>query len=505
MSTFLYSAINISKSFPGVKALDNVSLHIEKGKVHALMGENGAGKSTLMKMLIGMDIPDAGSMTLRGKPVQFHSVHDAMQAGFAMIHQELLPFPELTVAENIFMGREPVYFSGWINQKKLYNDARKLLQELKVDIKETRRMKELSIAEMQMVEIAKAISNEADIIIMDEPTSAISGREVNILFDIIRSLKSRGIAIIYISHKMEEILQIADTITVMRDGRHITTQAAGELTNEQLINLIVGRELSSVFDKRSSQPGEILLEVKGLSGEKFSEINFHARRGEILGIAGLMGAGRSEIAETVFGLRKATAGSVYVKGKEIHRSNPTRAIQHGIGLISEDRKHSGLVLTASVRHNITMASLKKWSGVLLNRGAEQKISQEQINRFGIKTPSSEQLVNNLSGGNQQKVVLSKVLLNDPDIIIFDEPTRGIDIGAKTEIYAMMAALAKNGKAIIMISSELPEILGLSDRILVIREGKIAKELTGEEATQELIMQFAMTSRDQPQTETQKID
>lgn len=493
MNPFLFIAANISKSFPGVKALDNVHLHIEKGKVHALMGENGAGKSTLMKILIGMEQPDAGTLTLNGHPVRFHSVHDAMAAGFAMIHQELLPFPELTVAENIFMGREPVLFSGWIDQKKLYADARELLQELKLEIKETRLMKELSIAEMQMVEIAKAISNKADIIIMDEPTSAISGREVAILFNIIRNLTSRGIAVIYISHKMDEILEIADTITVMRDGKHIATQPAAAVNSEQLISLIVGRELNSIFDKRNTTPGETLLQVKGLSGDRFSEISFAARGGEILGIAGLMGAGRSEIAETIFGLRKATAGVVYVKGKAVKNPAPSRSIQLGIGLISEDRKQSGLVLTASVQHNITMASLKKWSGFLLNHAKEKKVSREQIHRFGIKTPSAEQTVNNLSGGNQQKVVLAKVLLNDPDIIIFDEPTRGIDIGAKSEIYKMITALAAEGKAIIMISSELPEILGLSDRILVVREGKISKELTAAEANQEVIMEYAMTT------------
>ncbi len=491
MSQFLFSAVNISKSFPGVKALDNVSLHIEKGKVHALMGENGAGKSTLMKILMGMETPGQGTMTCKGKPVQFHSVHDAMQAGFAMIHQELLPFPELTVAENIFMGREPVVFYGWINKKKLYSDARALLAELKLDIKATRLMKELSIAEMQMVEIARAISNNADIIIMDEPTSAISGREVSILFDIIRDLTARNIAVIYISHKMDEILQIADTITVMRDGKHIVSRPAAELDNEKLISLIVGRELSSVFERKNNTPGEVLLEVKALSGDRFSGIDLYARRGEILGIAGLMGAGRSEIAETIFGLRKASGGSIQVKGKIITHPSPYLSIRNGIGLIGEDRKQSGLVLSASVRHNITMASLKKWSGVFLDRAREQQISREQIKQFGIRTPSAEQTVNTLSGGNQQKVVLSKVLLNDPDIIIFDEPTRGIDIGAKAEIYKMMTDLAEQGKAIIMISSELPEILGLSDRILVVREGKITKELKASEASQEIIMQYAM--------------
>jgi len=492
MGDILLSVENISKSFPGVRALDEVSLHVKKGEVHALMGENGAGKSTLMKILMGMEIPDRGTITYKGKPVQFHSVHDAIKAGFAMIHQELLPFPELTVAENIFMGREPDGFMpGWINKQKLYSDASSLLSQLKVNIKETRRMKDISIAEMQMVEIAKAISNNADIIIMDEPTSAISGREVNILFNIIRDLTAKGIAIIYISHKMDEIFRIADTITVMRDGKHITTRPANEMDNNSLINQIVGRELSSIFPQKHNKPGEVALEVKALSGEKFSDIHFSARRGEILGIAGLMGAGRTEIAETIFGLRKSTGGSITVKGKTIAHPSVVSSIQNGIGLISEDRKHTGLVLSASVRNNITLASLKKWSGLFLHQKKERTVSKEQIRKFAIKTPSAEQLVNNLSGGNQQKVVLAKVLLNDPDIIFFDEPTRGIDIGAKSEIYKMIALLAAQGKSIIMISSELPEILGLSDRILVVREGKITKELDAAEASQEKIMQYAM--------------
>ncbi|MBX2921967.1 MAG: sugar ABC transporter ATP-binding protein [Chitinophagaceae bacterium] len=491
-SSYLLQAENISKSFPGVKALDNVQLLIEKGKVHAVMGENGAGKSTLMKILIGMIKPDHGSIMMNGREVTFHSVHDAILAGFSMIHQELLPFPELTVAENIFMGREPVTgFFGWINRKKLYRDAGKLMEKLGVSIKVNRKMKELSIAEMQMVEIAKALSNRAEIIIMDEPTSAISGREVQVLFNIIRDLTKQGIAIIYISHKMDEILEIADTITVMRDGKYIATHPASALNSEYLINLIVGRELNAIFEKRNTNKGEILLSVENLEGEKFSGISFGLRRGEILGIAGLMGAGRTEIMEALFGLRRIASGTVYVKGQKVNIRSPRHAIANGIGLISEDRKHTGLVLSSSVKHNITLASLAKNDGVFLHPDKEKKIADAKIKEFNIKTPSANQVVNFLSGGNQQKVVLAKVLLNDPDIIIFDEPTRGIDIGAKTEIYKMITALAEKGKAVIMISSELPEIIGLSDRVLVVRGGTIVKELKGEECSQELIMQYAM--------------
>ncbi|MFT3749590.1 MAG: sugar ABC transporter ATP-binding protein [Agriterribacter sp.] len=492
-SNFLLSVEGLSKSFPGVKALDNVQLNIEKGKVHVLMGENGAGKSTLMKILIGMLEPDSGTIIFKGEQVIFSSVHEAIEAGFSMIHQELLPFPELTVAENIFMGREPVYgWFGWINREKLYTDAKALMNKLGVTINVNRLMKTLSVAEMQMVEIAKAVANKAEVIIMDEPTSAISGREVDILFNIIYELKKEGIAIIYISHKMDEIFKIADTISVMRDGKYIATHPASRLNNKQLINLIVGRDLDNIFEKRIAAPGKPLLEVKNISGEKFSDINFEVRQGEILGIAGLMGAGRTEIVQAIFGLDKITAGVISINGKEIKVHTPKTAIENGIGLISEDRKQTGLVLSSSVKHNISLSALKKVApGAFLDLKKEKQVAGEQVKKFNIKTPSVNQMVNYLSGGNQQKVVIAKVLLNDPDIIIFDEPTRGIDIGAKSEIYKMINELAAKGKAIIMISSELIEVLGLSDRILVVRKGKISKELKAEEATQELIMEYAM--------------
>ncbi|MFT4016465.1 MAG: sugar ABC transporter ATP-binding protein [Agriterribacter sp.] len=492
-SNFLLSVEGVSKSFPGVKALNNVQLNIEKGKVHALMGENGAGKSTLMKILIGMLQPDSGKIIFKGEQVRFSAVHEAIAAGFSMIHQELLPFPELTVAENIFMGREPVYgWSGWINRKKLYADAKALMNKLGVTISVNRLMKTLSVAEMQMVEIAKAIVNKAEVIIMDEPTSAISGREVDILFNIIHDLKKEGIAIIYISHKMDEIFKIADTISVMRDGEYIGTYPAASLNNQQLINLIVGRELNTVFEKRAANPGAPLLSVQNLCGKNFADISFEVRQGEILGIAGLMGAGRTEIVQAIFGIDNISSGIIKVKGREIKIACPGDAIHNSIGLISEDRKLTGLVLSSSVKHNITLAALKKTSpGIFLDLEKEKKLADDQVRKFNIKTPSSNQVVNYLSGGNQQKVVIAKVLLNDPDIIIFDEPTRGIDIGAKTEIYKMITELAGKGKAIIMISSELIEVLGLSDRILVVRKGRISKELNKEEATQEVIMEYAM--------------
>ena len=490
--TCLLSVQHLSKSFPGVKALDDVHLNVEAGKVHAVMGENGAGKSTLMKILIGMIEPDSGNIYFKGEWVAFHSVHDAIKAGFSMIHQELLSFPDLTVAENIFMGREPVVFPGWINRKKLNTTAQHLMSRLGISIKVNRKMKTLSVAETQMVEIAKAISNNAEVIIMDEPTSAISQKEVDILFGIIKDLTARGIAVIYISHKMDEVLQIADTVTVMRDGKWIATQPASGLNKEALINMIVGRPLDNIFDKQPVQPGEVLLSVKALSGEHFSDVSFEVRAGEILGIAGLMGAGRTEIMRTIFGLDKTHSGSIYIKGKPVKIKSPGQAMGLGIGFISEDRKETGLVLSSTVKNNITLSALSICSNNrFIDRKKEAGIADEQIRKFNIKTPGRNQSVNYLSGGNQQKVVLAKVLLRDPEVIIFDEPTRGIDIGAKAEIYKMMTALAASGKAIIMISSELPEVLGMSDRILVVREGKISKELKAEEATQELIMEYAM--------------
>jgi inositol transport system ATP-binding protein len=490
---YILRAENISKSFPGVKALDNVQISIERGKVHAVLGENGAGKSTLMKILIGMLAPDSGEIYYKGERIKFTSVHDAIKTGLSMIHQELLPFPELSIAENIFMGNEPSSkFPGWINQKEMNKSAALLMNKLGSKVRVTKAMKELSIAEMQMAEIAKAISNKAEIIIMDEPTSALSNREIDILFGIIEELKLQGIAIIYISHKMDEILRISDTITIMRDGKYITSCNKSELDHNQLIALIVGRELSSIFDKQEISPGEIVLSVAGLTGAKFKEINFNVRRGEILGIAGLMGSGRTEIVNAIYGLEKIIKGDIVIKGKKVTIRSPRDAIKNSIGLVSEDRKKFGLVLSSSVKHNITISSLSKCSnGPFLNLKKENEIVDKQIQKLSIKTSSPDQIVNFLSGGNQQKIVISKVLLNDADIIIFDEPTRGIDIGAKSEIYRLMTQLVKDGKAIILISSELTEILGMSDRILVIHEGAIKVELSKAEATQELIMKHAM--------------
>ena len=490
---WLLKAENISKSFPGVKALDKVNLTIEGGKVHTIIGENGAGKSTLMKILMGILLPDEGEILYKGVKVKLMSVQEAIKTGISMIHQELLPFPELSIAENIFMGNEPTSrIPGWINKREMNKNAALLMDKLGAKVDVTRAMKELSIAEMQMVEIAKAISNQSEVIIMDEPTSALSNREIAILFSIIEELKQQGIAIIYISHKMDEIFKISDTITVMRDGKHITTCAINAIDQKKLISLIVGREINSIFDKKENTPGEIILSVTELTGEKFKDINFNLRKGEILGIAGLMGSGRTEIVNSIYGLEKIVKGDIFINGKKVKIRSPKDAIKNSIGLVSEDRKKYGLVLGSSVKHNISLSSLEKCkNGLFLNLKEENEIANAQINKLNIKTSSSDQLANYLSGGNQQKIVIAKVLLNDADIIIFDEPTRGIDIGAKSEIYKLMNQLTNEGKALIVISSELPEIMGLSDRILVIRKGEIKAELSQAEATQELIMKHAM--------------
>lgn len=490
---WLLKAENISKSFPGVKALDKVNLTIEGGKVHTIIGENGAGKSTLMKILMGILLPDEGEILYKGVKVKLMSVQEAIKTGISMIHQELLPFPELSIAENIFMGNEPTSrIPGWINKREMNKNAALLMDKLGAKVDVTRAMKELSIAEMQMVEIAKAISNQSEVIIMDEPTSALSNREIAILFSIIEELKQQGIAIIYISHKMDEIFKISDTIIVMRDGKHITTCAINAIDQKKLISLIVGREINSIFDKKENTLGEVILSVTELTGEKFKDINFNLRRGEILGIAGLMGSGRTEIVNSIYGLEKIVKGDIFINGKKVKIRSPKDAIKNSIGLVSEDRKKYGLVLGSSVKHNISLSSLEKCkNGLFLNLKEENEIANAQINKLNIKTSSSDQLANYLSGGNQQKIVIAKVLLNDADIIIFDEPTRGIDIGAKSEIYKLITQLATEGKALIVISSELPEILGLSDRILVIREGEIKAELSQAEATQELIMKHAM--------------
>ncbi len=491
MTDYILEARGVTKSFPGIRALDGVNFQLKKGAVHALMGENGAGKSTLMKIFMGLHLPDSGSLVFDGKAVRFSSVHEALKAGISMIHQELLPFPNLSVAENIYIGKEPTtIMKGWINKRKMNSDAETLLQSLGSSIDAKTQVGLLNVAEMQIVEIAKAISNKTRVIIMDEPTSAITSTEAAMLFKLIRELKGKGIAIVYISHKMDEIMDIADEITVMRDGKYIGTYEKKDMNRNKLISLIVGRDINTIFNKPKVSFGEEILAVNGLTGEKFKNINFTLRRGEIIGIAGLMGAGRTEIVNAIFGMNNRYKGDIYVHGKKSVIRSPKQAIRNGIGMVSEDRKITGLVPELPVKENITLSSLHR-PGLFIDARKEKKIVEEQVKNFKIKISSLKQKVNLLSGGNQQKVVLAKVLLNNPDIIILDEPTRGIDIGAKAEIYKTIFELAISGKGVLVISSELSEILGLSDRILVICNGQITKELSREEASQELIMKYAM--------------
>lgn len=461
------------------------------------MGENGAGKSTLMRILIGLETPDAGEIVFDGEPLRIGSVREARQRGIAMIHQELLVVPELTVAQNIYLGQEPRRW-GWVDEAQMTRQAGELLRQMGVAIRPDAPMKHLSVAEMQMVEIAKAISNDqyagaARVIIMDEPTSALSDTEVATLFGLIRDLSSRGVAIIYISHRMDEIFAISDTITVLRDGQYIATQPTTTLDEPTLIRLMVGRTIDSLFPDATVTPGEIVLSVRNLSRRgAFSGITFDVRAGEVLGIAGLMGAGRTEVARVIYGLETADEGEIMLDGQPLRIDSPRQAIRRGIGYVSEDRKGWGFIPGLSVRQNLTLSSLASHvSGGLVQERSEADTATSVMADLRIKAAGQQQAVRYLSGGNQQKVVIGKVLLASPKLIILDEPTRGIDIGAKAEIYRLIRQLTEQGIAVIMISSELPELLGLSDRILVLAKGRQTAMLSRVEATQEVIMQYAM--------------
>jgi inositol transport system ATP-binding protein len=496
MTDIILEVSGLSKSFSGIKALDGIQFTLKKGEVHALMGENGAGKSTFMKILIGLLQPDSGRIVFEGTDLKNNGVNEVLRRGISMIHQEILIIPELTVAQNIFLGREreiPGWKSGWINDNLLNTRASELLSQMEVSIAPDIKMKYLSVAEMQMVEIAKAISNDAKVIIMDEPTSAISDKEVVTLFKIIQNLKEKGVAIIYISHKMDEIYKISDTITVLRDGKYIGTHAASTLNNNSLIAMMVGREIGSMFPDSTFVKGEKVLSVRNLgSGKKFSEITFDVHAGEILGIAGLMGAGRTEIARAIFGLDKSDSGDVLINDEVVSVKSPRDAIKMGLGYVSEDRKTLGFVPALSIRQNLTLASLPDHTkGIFVSGPSERKTALKMIADLRIKSSGMDQKVKYLSGGNQQKVVIGKVLLASPSVVILDEPTRGVDVGAKFEIYKLIRGLAEKGIAIIMISSELPEILGMSDRIMVLSKGKKTAMLSKAEATQEKIMKYAV--------------
>jgi methyl-galactoside transport system ATP-binding protein len=488
----------VSKSFPGVNALDRVSIDVRPGSVHALMGENGAGKSTLMKCLFGIYDPDSGEVLLDGKKVRFANSRQALDAGISMIHQELLPIPLRPAMENLWLGRFPLYSIGpfkFVDHRKMYQDSLALLKDLNMDIDPRVWVRDLSASKIQSLEIARAVSNRAKVIIMDEPTSSLTEHEVSQLFEIIRRLKHEGVAVIYISHKIEEILAISDEVSIMRDGRHVGTFAARELTTDRIIKYMVGRELSHRFPPKDNVPGRTVLEVKNFCSARprsFREVNFTLRRGEILGIGGLVGAQRTELVESIFGLRPVEKGQLFINGKEAAVKSPPQAKARGIALVTEERRATGIIPMRSVKDNMLLANLARYVGPggLINEKKGEEDVAANIKALNVKTPDSKTLIRDLSGGNQQKVLFARWLLTEPDILILDEPTRGIDVGTKYEIYSIIINLAKQGKSIIMISSEMPELLGVSDRIMVMCEGRVTGFLEGKTATQEEIMRLA---------------
>ena len=492
MEHVLLSMQHISKSYPGVQALDDVSLRLDRGQILALAGENGAGKSTLMKILSGSVTPSGGTILLDGEEVSFSNPRQALDAGISIMYQELNYLNDLSIAENIFVGRLPQ--NGLLNKidySRLHKDCSALLERVGLHHDPFTRVRELSVAEKQLVEIAKAISRNIRILIMDEPTSALNEEETKNLFRIIRELAAQKIAIIYISHRMEEIFEISDRVMVMRDGKYVDDLPTAQTTREELIRLMVGRDIGAMFPARNVAIGEPLMKVEHLCVKKIQDVSFCLREGEVLGIFGLMGAGRTELVESIFGVHKITGGSIEIKGKPVVIHSPEEAIRAGIAYVPSERKQDGLILSHSVKNNMTLANLRKYNrGYAIDSAAETAAARGWVDTLDIKTPGLGAAVDTLSGGNQQKVVISKWILRDCDVLIFDEPTRGIDVGAKSEIYKLMTQLAEEGKSIIMISSDMPELLRLSDRVIVMCEGHVTGELDISEATQETIMTYA---------------
>ncbi|GAA0107988.1 MULTISPECIES: sugar ABC transporter ATP-binding protein [Clostridium] len=485
----------VSKIFPGVKALDNVDITAYGGEVTALMGENGAGKSTLMKILSGVYQKDEGKVFIDGVEAHIKGIKSAEEYGVTIIHQEMSVLNNLTVAENIFLGNEKFHkFTGKINKKELVERSKLFLDQIGANINPNTLVSSLNVGEKQMVEIAKALTKNARVIIMDEPTTALTEVETKNLFKVIDSLKKKGIAIIYISHRMEEIFAICDRVEVLRDGKYAGNALIKDIDNDKLISMMVGRKIEDQFPYREAKSGKDILEVMNLNANVgIKDISFNVKEGEILGIAGLMGSGRTEVAKTIFGEYKKTSGSIKIKGKEVNIKNIQEAIDNGICYLSEDRKKEGCVLSLSVAENMILSNLKKYESKIMSIDKNKAIKDVDyyIDKIKIKTPNRDQLIKNLSGGNQQKVILAKWLMLSPEVLIIDEPTRGIDVGAKKEIYELLNELKASGKAIIMISSDLPEVLGISDRILVMSEGRISGELKREEASQESIMKLAV--------------
>ena len=491
---YLLEMKNISKHFPSVKALDNVTLRVRAGTVHALMGENGAGKSTLMKCLFGIYSADDGEIILDGKKVAFKNPKEALENGVAMVHQELNQALKRSVNDNIWLGRYPTALGFITLEGKMRKDTKEIFNRLKIDVDPSTIMSEMSVSARQMVEIAKAVSYDSKVIVLDEPTSSLNDKEVEHLFNIIEQLKAEGCAIIYISHKMEEILRISDDITVMRDGKLIATNRADELTLDKIIKLMVGRELTERFPPKTNEIGIETLKVEHLSGRYslLSDVSFNVRKGEILGVAGLDGSGRTELLETLFGLRERSDGKILLRGKEIKNKNARDSKKNGFALLTEERRATGIFGILDITENTVISGLPRYrtAGIFLNKAKMKKDTDWSIKTMRIKTPSQKAKIRSLSGGNQQKVILGRWLLTEPTVLLLDEPTRGIDVGAKYEIYQLIINLAEQGKCVIMVSSEMPELLGICDRILVMSGGRLAGELLREEADQEKIMSLA---------------
>ncbi len=497
MKDYLLEAKDISKSFFGVPAIEKVELHVSKGEVHALSGENGAGKSTLKKIIIGAQPYDKGEMIFKGQPYKPHRPADAIEKGISMIHQEISLAPNMPVYENIWLGRESMQ-GIFVNSGEMVKKTQELLNDLGLDINANTKVEKLSIAQQQMVEIARAVSYDSDLIIMDEPTSALTERETKKLFSIIRMIKERGVSVIIITHRLEELFEISDVVTVFRDGGYVGMYPIEEITQDQLVSLMVGREVSNLFPKTEAEIKDVILKVENYTkAGVFEDVSFEVRRGEILGVAGLMGAGRSEVMEAVFSGEKVDKGTIYLNGEKVHFKSPQDAIKNGMAMVTEDRKLTGLALCRSSGENISISNLGKYTaGGFIKKSSENKYILDMIEALSIRLTGPGQIVKSLSGGNQQKIIIARWLLTDPKILILDEPTRGIDVGAKSEIHRLISELAGKGVAIIMISSEQPEIIGMSDRIIVMHEGRIRGEIMRKDATQELIMKYATNTSEE---------
>jgi len=483
---------NITKSFGDNKVLTDVNFDLKAGEVHALVGENGAGKSTLMNILTGLHEQNSGEVIIDGEEVQFETPKEAEENGVSFIHQEMITWPEMTVLENMFLGKEEANFLGWVNTKKMANQAKEVFEELGFEISLDQTMGTLSVGEQQIVEIGKTLLNDANVIIMDEPTAALTGREIDLLFDIVRKLTANNVAIVYISHRMEEIFRISDRVTVMRDGASVSTKPTNETNEDEIVRNMVGRDLEDYYPDKDSEIGDIIFEVNNLNRENvFKDISFQLHEGEILSFSGLMGAGRTEIMRAIFGVDSYDSGDILINGQEKLLKNPNEAINSGVGFVTENRKEEGLILDFPVKENVSLTAFEEFSKYgWINEKEEENFVQLLTDRLNVKMTGIEQPVFSLSGGNQQKVVLAKWVGIGLKVLILDEPTRGVDVGAKREIYKLMNELAARGVGIIMISSDLPEVIGVSDRVVVIHEGKISGELEKDGLTEERIMTYA---------------